>query len=279
MPQSLDSVLNQTLKPLHVIIVDDRSVDRTFEIALDYALRNPRITVVKRNGVAKLEHQTEIPEAFNVGLRANTGYWDFLAKVDADIILEPNYFQQVLKAFESNDRLGIAGGQTVNEPVVAVRGGNRIIRRECWDEISDSGLMPVIDAEDSYMDLKAKYHGWGIELVSEVRSFHLRPTKQWTTGKTLKQRWRIGVTSYRFGYNPLLFIGRMLKIAVFERPRLVTFIPMMGGWAYAFLTRKKIDNELRQYQRHIQIIRVTKVLNEFFKSPFGTMRRILNAQL
>lgn len=279
LPQSLGSVLNQTLKPSRVIVVDDRSVDRTFEMAREFALRNPRITVVKRISVSNLEHQTEIPKAFNMGLQTNTDPWDFLAKVDADIILEPNYFEEILKAFEYDIHLGIAGGQTVNEPTVAVRGGNRIIRKECWSQVSDSGLMPVFDAEDSYIDLKAKYHGWKIELVSAARSFHLRPIKQWATDKILKQRWRIGVTSYRFGYNPLLFVGRMLKLAVFERPRLVTFVPMMMGWIYAFLTHKKIEEELRRYQRRTQIIRVRRVLNEFFKFLFRTMKRILSAQL
>lgn len=277
--QSLRSLFEQALPPFHVIVVDDRSVDGTATVAEEYARTNPAVRLVGRTGISKAEHEAEIPKAFNEGLKASTDPWDFLAKIDADIVLESSYFQTIIEAFASDPHLGIAGGQTINEPSIEVRGGNRVIRRECWEEISSGGLMPVTDAEDSYLDLKARYRGWRVQLIPEARSLHLRPTRNWPTAKILKQRWRIGVTSYRFGYHPLLFAGRMFRVAFFERPKLVTFIPMSLGWVYAFLTRNKIDKELRQYQRSLQGFRVRNALHELARSPLKAINRIRRANL
>jgi len=275
--RSLESLLDQVVQPSRVIVVDDRSTDRTADVAQEYARKDPRIKLVRRVGLSKAEHQTQIPEAFNEGLKFGTDSWDFLAKVDADIILERDYFQRITEAFVGNSRLGIAGGQTINEPSITVRGGNRVIRKECWDEISSRGFMPVMDAEDSYLDLKARYRGWHVQLIPKARSFHLRPTTEQSTVKILKHRWRIGIACYRFGYHPLLFLGRMLKIALLERPRLITLIIMSLGWTYAFLIRDKIEEELRQHQRGLQAFRVRKVLGELIRSPLKTMNKIREA--
>jgi glycosyltransferase involved in cell wall biosynthesis len=276
---SIRSILAQTLQPIRIVIVDDRSIDHTFEVANSLAKKNLIISVVRRISNSKVEHSEEIPKAFNNGLKSVSGDWDFLAKVDADIILDPNYFDIIINAFQYEPRLGIAGGRTTNEPTVTVRGANRVIRRQCWETITPNGLMPEIDVEDSYIDLKATYKGWYVRLVPEAKSIHLRPTGEWTNAKILKHRWRIGVTCYRFGWNPILFIGRVIRIAVFERPRVVTVFPMFLGWLWAFIHHYVIDEELRQWQFQFQGSRVSEVVDEFFTSPIGTMRKISKKQV
>ena len=276
---SIESILAQTLQPVKIVIVDDRSTDRTFDIASSLAKQTPIISVVRRTSDSKTEHREEIPKAFNEGLKSVSEDWGFLAKVDADILLEQNYFEKIVNAFTNETRLGIAGGQTTNEPMVAVRGANRVIRRQCWESITSHGLMPEIEAEDSYLDLKASYKGWHVRLVPEARSIHLRPSREWSNIKILKHRWRIGVTCYRFGWNPILFLGRVVRISLFEKPRVVTVFPMCFGWLWAFLNHYKIDEELRQWQVQLQESRVSNAIDEFLKSPTKAMRRISRKQL
>jgi cellulose synthase/poly-beta-1,6-N-acetylglucosamine synthase-like glycosyltransferase len=277
---TLCSVLNQTVPPMIVVVVDDRSSDSTFQIAQGFASRNPQVKLVRRTSESKIEHTTEIPKAFNEGLRViNDLDWDYLAKVDADMPLAPDYFERILEAFGNDDRLGICGGQTPNEPTIAVRGGNRVISRQCWKQVSVDGFMPEIDAEDSYVDLKARYRGWNIKLVPEAVSTHLRPTKQWPFLRILRLRWRIGVTCYRFGWNPFLFLGRTIRVALFEKPRIVTLPLMYLGWAWAFVRRIKIEEELRAYQNELQRERFSKIIGELHMSPLKTLKKVFEKRI
>ena len=55
--QSMDSVLNQTLKEIEVFVVDASSTDRTRDIVEEYAQKDPRVSLLedikKSTGYAK----------------------------------------------------------------------------------------------------------------------------------------------------------------------------------------------------------------------------------
>ena len=49
--ECLDSVINQTYKNLHVVLVNDGSTDGSLEIAKEYVLKDPRFVLIdKENG-------------------------------------------------------------------------------------------------------------------------------------------------------------------------------------------------------------------------------------
>ena len=78
--QCLDSVINQTLKDIEIICVDDGSTDKSLEILHEYEKKDSRITVLTQKnqyaGVAR-----------NVGMSVATGkYFVFL---DSDDFFEP----------------------------------------------------------------------------------------------------------------------------------------------------------------------------------------------
>ncbi|RLG16076.1 hypothetical protein DRN63_04625 [Nanoarchaeota archaeon] len=101
-----DSILKQTVKPFEVIVVDDtpndsvkkvcdkfREIFRRFGIDLIY-IRNPR------------ERSSAI--ARNVGAERARG--DIIMFFDSDIILMPNYIEEILKVFkEKKDAVGVQG--------------------------------------------------------------------------------------------------------------------------------------------------------------------------
>ena len=55
-------------------------------------------------------------ETFHDALRAvRTTDWDFLAKLDGDLTVAPDFFEKCLGHFQANPKLGIGGGMICNE--------------------------------------------------------------------------------------------------------------------------------------------------------------------
>lgn len=84
----LDSIINQTMKDLEIILVDDGSTDNSGVICDEYAKLDNRITVIhKENG--------GVGSARNRGLDVATGEW--IAFVDSDDYIEKNMYETLYK--------------------------------------------------------------------------------------------------------------------------------------------------------------------------------------
>ena len=108
LPQAIASVLNQTLKPREVIVVDDGSTDNTKEVLSHY----PGIIIIdqKNNGVSS---------ARNAGIEQANGEW--LAFLDSDDEWLPVKLEKQWAAICNDDKLichteeiWIRNGQRVN---------------------------------------------------------------------------------------------------------------------------------------------------------------------
>lgn len=85
----IESVINQTLQDIDLILVDDGSPDRSGAIADSYAARDSRIKVIhKENG--------GVSAARNDGLAEATGDYVFL--LDSDDLLAPDALENMLEA-------------------------------------------------------------------------------------------------------------------------------------------------------------------------------------
>lgn len=78
----LDSLVNQTLKEIEIIVIDDGSPDRCGEICDDYAARDERFRVVH-------QENRGLSAARNVGI--NLARADYLMFVDSDDWVHPDY--------------------------------------------------------------------------------------------------------------------------------------------------------------------------------------------
>ncbi len=84
--QCLDSILNQTLKDIEVILIDDGSPDKCGEIVDEYALKDSRIKVI---------HQVNqgYGVAVNAGLDIAQG--DYVGIVEPDDYIEPDMYEKL----------------------------------------------------------------------------------------------------------------------------------------------------------------------------------------
>jgi hypothetical protein len=98
---------------------------------------------------------------------------DFVATIEADVTLEPLYFEKLLNCFRDDCLLGIAGGRL--EPMgllkgsfplgkggVMVWGANRIYSFKCWVEITSAIDLRYLPMWDSDHAILAALHGYRV---------------------------------------------------------------------------------------------------------------------
>lgn len=90
----IESVLNQTLSDLELILVDDGSPDNSGIICDEYAKKDKRVKVVhKANGGAA--------SARNMGISVSCG--EYLGFCDSDDYLNPNMYENLISIMEENN--------------------------------------------------------------------------------------------------------------------------------------------------------------------------------
>lgn len=99
--QCVESIMNQTLKEIEIILVDDGSQDNCPQICDEYAAKDNRIIVIhKENG--------GLVSARQAGVEKASGY--YVGFVDGDDWVEPAMFEKLLKAAEeSHSDLAVCG--------------------------------------------------------------------------------------------------------------------------------------------------------------------------
>lgn len=91
--QCIESILNQTLKDIEIILVDDGSKDNCPKICDEYAAKDERIVVIhKENG--------GLVSARQAGVERATGY--YVGFVDGDDWIEPTMFEKMVEVADSN---------------------------------------------------------------------------------------------------------------------------------------------------------------------------------
>ena len=107
--QCLDSIVNQTLKDIEIILVDDGSTDSCPSICDEYASKDKRIIVIHKENAG-------LGAAYNTGLDIAKG--DYIGFVESDDFIELNMYEELYnKAVESGVEVVIGGFYFVNNGV------------------------------------------------------------------------------------------------------------------------------------------------------------------
>src|SRR5215469_12665570 len=105
----LDSMISQTAVPERWVIVDDGSTDQTAAIVQAYAQRFPWIELVRRPQNAERSFAGKV-RAFNAGFeRVKSIDYDVVGNLDADLSFDADYLQFLMRKFEEDPDLGVAG--------------------------------------------------------------------------------------------------------------------------------------------------------------------------
>jgi glycosyltransferase involved in cell wall biosynthesis len=252
----------QLVRPLQWMIVDDGSTDDTAELAQDLAARIPWVTLMTSPAATRGDALTlgrsggRDVVAFQAGIAALDKRPDVIVKLDADVSLAPDYFQQLLERFEGDPKLGIAGGicqeldatgqwQAVHVTRGHVRGAARAYRWQCFEAVAPLEERLGWDSVDL---AKARVAGWGVRSFEEIPFQHHR--KMGARDGSWASYSSQGDVAHFLGYRPSYLLIRTTFRAVRDPAALALIV----GFSKAALARRervsdpRVVDEVRQSQ-------------------------------
>ena len=91
----LESLLNQTLTELEIILVDDASTDKSFEIMAEYKSQYPKIKIFKS------EQNKGQGASRNIGMSLVTG--EYIGFLDSDDYVAPTMYENLYNSAKENN--------------------------------------------------------------------------------------------------------------------------------------------------------------------------------
>jgi hypothetical protein len=137
-------------------------------------------------------------------------------------------------------------------PKFHVRGGTKIYRRACWNDIDGLWVGPGSDTVD---EVKANMRGWMTTSFTDIHLQHHRFTgASWGRwGGMVKD----GKIDYVSGYHPLFLAAKAL-VRLPRRPYFLGSFALVYGYITAYFqrTQRVDDPDLIRYLRHQQLARL-----------------------
>lgn len=261
--RTLQSVIGQSVPPDLWVIVDDGSTDETPAILDEAAAQHAFIRVVRRpdRGIRKVG--PGVIDAFYAGLEVidNLAEFDYLGKLDLDLVLPPRYFEILIDRMEADPRLGTCSGKPYfwqGSRLISEKCGDensvgmtKFYRRLCFEQIRGFVRQVMWDGIDGH---RCRQLGWKAASWDEpeLRFEHLRPMgtshKSWWTGRV-----RHGFGQYFMGTGPLYMTASALY-RMTRPPLLIGGLGMLWGYFRSAVggQPRYDDAEFRRFLRRYQ---------------------------
>mgnify|MGYP002787150848 CR=1 FL=1 len=176
------AALAQTVPAHEVIVVDNRSTDRTAAIVAELQAANPDAPL---RVIPQFAEQGLVPTR-NLGLDSATG--DVIGRIDADSVLEPTWVEEVQKAFLAPAvaaatgpvlyydmplrRFGLRADDTLRRAMLRlareyhfVFGSNMALRATAWQAIRDEVCRDEEDLFHEDIDISVHLYDAGLRAV------------------------------------------------------------------------------------------------------------------
>lgn len=270
---AIRSVASQTMPPVRWVIVSDGSTDRTDEIVKRFAIEYPWIELLRMP-----EHRDRTFAAKAVCF--NAGYdqlrfrdFDLIGNLDADITLQPDYYEFLVSKFAEIPRLGVAGTPFIEDAsqpqnhtyahkfadLEHVSGACQMFRRQCFEDVG--GYTPIKGGGIDWVAVTtARMKGWQTRTFVEMTCFHHR--KMGTAGRgPLMARFRHGQEDYYVGGHPLWQVLRG-TFQMRRKPFVLGGLFLILGyfWAMAQRMQRPVPPELIAFHRTEQMARLRKMI-------------------
>ncbi len=231
---TLDSLVNQSLKPKRLVIVNDNSTDKTQDIVEVYTEKYDWIQLVNSKSSNQHLPGSKIVNAFYKGYKTLDDQYDVICKFDADLIFPNNYLEVLSRHYENNEKLGMAAGfcyiEKHNEWVLEnltrkdhIRGALKAYRKACFLDI---GKLKPSMGWDTVDELLSKFYNWEILTDESLKVKHLKPTG---ISYNKASKYLQGEAMYKMRYGFTITLISALKLA-YKKGSLKLFRNYMSGY-------------------------------------------------
>lgn len=272
LPATLASLAAQRRAPEQLLLIDDGSSDGSPALAEAFARERPWARALRRPPRPperdRLARAAEL-KAFEWGLEQASDDWDVVAKLDADLELTPDLFEEMERRFDADPALGLAGPfVSVRDPATGavvpercrpdhVYGAVKFYRRECYEAIAP---IPAILGWDTIDEVRARLAGWRTESshLPGGDTLHLRVQGSQDGLPRGWRRW--GECAWGYGEHPL-HIAAVAVQRLVDEPRVIGSANYVAGWAGAALRRApRAEKTVRAEVRRDQMERLRRRL-------------------
>ena len=267
----IESVINQNIQPVEWIIVNDRSTDNSKDIINSYQKKANFIRCIDiEDGEIESYYSRKI-EVFLYGYSSilETDY-DFVGQLDADITMDVDYYENIIKEFSINEKLGVASGiyldlincktREAHIAETCTPGALQLFRKKCYERIG--GYIPCkYGGEDSVADIMIRMNGWQSRSFKKYKVLHHRPTGTGSGSSIYKARYTQGKTDYGIGTHPLFMLAKSASRAFKERPLLLGSLLRIVGFITSYFDGevRQVPKEAVKYLRREQLKRLFRI--------------------
>jgi glycosyltransferase involved in cell wall biosynthesis len=264
---TLQSLVEQTLLPKQLIVVNDNSTDHTSSIVKDFCAKYNWISLVENKSSNQHLPGAKIVNAFYKGYAILDKDFDVICKFDADLIFPKNYLETLALQFKSNPKLGMAAGfcdievngSWILENLTGkdhIRGALKTYTKSCFEAIGQ--LKPSM-GWDTIDELLAMFYGFELITLDSLRVKHLKPTGA-SYNKNAKHLQ--GEAMFKMRYSFILTLLSALKMSI-KKKSLSYFINYIVGYSKAIF--KQPERLVTKVQgKFIRDIRWKGVLKKIF---------------
>lgn len=260
--KTLDSVIQQSVRPEKWIIVDDGSTDGTTEILAEYAEKYAFIEIVTRENRGYRKVGPGVVDAFYEGYKhIEPDDYDYICKLDLDLDLPNKYFETLIKKMESNSRIGTCSGKPYNDidgRLVSENRGDemsvgmtKFYRMTAFKQIGGLVREVMWDAIDCH---RCRQLGWTAVSWDEpdLRFIHLRLMGS-SQDNIFVGRMRHGFGQYYMGTG-IVYMAATSAYRMLHRPFILGGLAMFWGYLRSRIQNlpQLEDEGLRNFIRKFQ---------------------------
>jgi glycosyltransferase involved in cell wall biosynthesis len=268
MRETLNSVVNQSIRPSKWIIVDDGSTDSTPEILTEFRTKHNWIEVVTQSNRGQRSVGPGVIEAFYAGYNAiNIEEYDYICKLDLDLRLPPRYFEILMNRMKANHRIATCSGKAYVEEdgrLVSERHGDdmslgmtKFYRVFCFKAIGGFVREVMWDGIDCHRCRMNRWIACSWD-DPELRFVHLRPMGT-SQESVYAGRMRHGFGQYFMGTG-FMFMAASAISRMNQKPYVLGSLAILWGWMKSALARRPRYEDpafrvfLRRYQRRVLLL-------------------------